>query len=196
MAQEYTVPGPVQVYIGTGVSPAATISTLTSLDALGFASDDDLIRVEIEYLNNPVSASDTGDENSEYVYAGMTVQISGTLSKWDPVVATEFVQGTGSTVAANAGFGAGVIGTTLLVPGSSSSALSLALVPLAAGKEAWFFPRCYVDGPFALSDMGNTNMKAGFSATAFRVGTLAGEVDDLPSGSTATQFVFKKLTTV
>ena len=192
----YTVPGPVTVYIGTGVSPAASIGTLTGLDPLGYAADDDLIRVEMEFFNNGVSASDTGDEISEYVYTGMVATISGTLAKWDPQVATEFLQAPGSTVTAANGIGAGIIGTTLLVPGSSSIALSLALVPDAPGKDAYFFPRCYVDGPFSLSDMGNTNMKGGFSATAFRIGTLAGDVDDLPSGSTATQFVYRTLTTV
>jgi hypothetical protein len=195
MAETYTIPGPCRIHVGTGVAPNADEATIKALDALGFAADDDLFRVSLEYLNNPIQSSDTGQENSEYVYAGLTATISGTLAKWDPAVTTEFLQAPGSTVNVSQGVGAGVIGTPLIVDDTTSRAISIGIVPLASGKDLYFFPRCYFDGQFEIFDMGNVNMKATFSVTAFRVGSTADAVDALPDGTDTSSVVYRKLTT-
>lgn len=193
MAADFIIPGPCSVYIGTGVDPSSNEAAILALDQLGFATDDDLFRVQFQYLNNAVQASDTGEETAESVYAGLTATVSGSLSKWDPNAATEFVQAPGSTVLASAGIGAGVIGTPLIATGAAAT-LSLAIVPLAAGETIYFFPRCYVEGEFTIFDMGNTNLKAGFSVNAFRVGAGSGDEDALATGSTATEIVYRKIT--
>lgn len=192
MAADFTIPGPCSLYVGTGVDPSANEAAILALDQLGFATDDDLFRVQFQYLNNIVQASDTGEEIAEAVYAGLTATISGTLSKWDPDAATEFMQAPGSTVTAANGIGAGIIGTPLIVEAAAKT-VSVAIVPETAGQSIYFFPRCYVEGEFSIFDMGNTNLKAGFSVNAFRVGASSGDEDALATGAAATEIVYRKI---
>lgn len=144
-------------------------------EVLGYAEDDDLIRVSIRKFHRELRASDTGDEPAQYVYRGVTATITGTMTKWDVGELAILETMPGETLLTAVGArGAGTVGTTLFQSSVIPQEFGFAIDPVMGGSSAYptryMFGRCvHVDeAGFELIDWGNDSVKLAFSFTAVR----------------------------
>lgn len=148
---------------------------VTDGEVLGYAEDDDLIRVNFQKRHRELRASDTGDEPAQFVFRGSTATITGTLTKWDTGELAILETMPGETLLTAVGArGAGTVGTTLLQSPVIPQEFGLAIDPVLGGSSA--YPTRYLFGRvvhveeagFELIDWGNDSIKLAFSFLALR----------------------------
>jgi hypothetical protein len=131
MATEHPVSGPCAVQIGVaGGSPVT----------LGYATNDDMVRVALTDFAEEVTSSDSGDEVVAVIERGRMATISGTLNHFDPDVWDYFEKMylDSATIGTRQPIG------TERFSASTIRTFQVGITPVLAGKDAWTFPICYV----------------------------------------------------
>jgi hypothetical protein len=179
MASTFQVQGPTALEWSTDDG-----STYTQI---GFSGNDQLFSVDIEYSNNIITATDTGEEPAEVVYTGAIAVLTCQLVKWD-VAQVALIQvppgGTGEG-------DAGVIGSRWV---TGNHSFGIQFEPVTAGRDIYTFERCILNGPQAVqfSDFGNKEQVLTMQFLAFR----DGGTNVIGDGSSATQALYTKTATV
>lgn len=132
MPREYPVSGPCSIQIG--VAGGALVE-------LGYATNDDMVRVAFNDFAEEVTSSNSGDEVVAVIERGRMATITGTLNNFDPDVWDYFEK---------MYLDSAVIGTRQAIGIERFSAsptirtFQVGIIPVLTGKTSWTFPICYV----------------------------------------------------
>lgn len=177
MAASFQVQGPTELQW--------SVDDGTNYNSLGFSGNDQLFSVDIEYSNNIITATDTGEEPAEVVYTGAIAVVTCQLVKWDTTQISAMQIPPGGTAEGDAG----VIGTRWV---TGDHYFWLRFEPTTASRDRYVFKRCVLNGPqaFQMGEYGNTAETRTLQFLAFRDGGAAAIGD----GSSATADLYVKET--
>ena len=167
MALAFEVHGP------TLVTWHNTAGTAGPALELGYTDNNDLISLELEYPNEPIFTTRSGNIPEAFVHLGVIGRLTMTLVKWDAAQLEDL------THALPGGAGnESEVGTIGGLKVSTDGNFSLKIAGTASG-DAYVMKSCWLDGPVRRLDFGNKPSRIGLNiiCTPYEdsAGTLAAD---------------------
>jgi hypothetical protein len=151
MALGFMVEGPTTVQ-------TTNLGTFSTFADLGYTDNNDLVSVDVEYLQETIESSDTGRVPVDVINMGVIATVNMTLVKWDDTKLQnllEFPSGGAGQV--------GTIGLRMFGNGSSDYRFKLKLV---GDDKTFTFHRCHFEArAVRMFDFGNRARRVGLSIT-------------------------------
>tara|TARA_R110000824_G_scaffold182887_2_gene363888 strand:- start:21 stop:551 length:531 start_codon:yes stop_codon:yes gene_type:complete len=151
MALAFEVHGPTLV---TWNNAAGTASPANNL---GYTDNNDLISLELEYPNEPIFTTRSGNIPEAFVHLGVIGRLTMTLVKWDHEQLEDLMHALPGSAALES-----EVGTIGGLKTSGSGNFSLKIASTASG-DAYVMKSCWFDGPVRRLDFGNKPSRIGLN---------------------------------
>ena len=161
MALAFEVHGPTQVLFSNsaGATPSAV---------LGYTDNNDLISLELEYPQEPIFTTRSGNIPEAYIHMGIIGKLSMTLVKWEAdELDTLHIALPGG--AANPSD----VGTIGGIKSDGDGNFSIQIAGASSGTE-YTMKNCYLDGPIRRLDFGNKPSRIGLNIICLPYESVAG----------------------